>query len=88
MTVFAVYRIWFGKRQGIHKFFDTRELAEEYLMSDEFWGNKLNDKWDKKYRENQVKKDYEIVEMQLTDVLNIILESMNNLESRLDSHNM
>ena len=82
------HRHCFGKRQGIYKFFDTRELAEEYLMSDEFWGGKPADKWDKKYRENKVKKDYEIVEMPLTDVLNIILESMNELESRLDSHNL
>lgn len=88
MTVFAVYRVWFGKRQGIYKFFDTRELAEEYLMSDEYWGGKPNDKWDKKYRENKAKKDFEIVEMPLTDVLNIILESMDELESRLDQHNM
>ena len=87
MTIIAVYHKYFGKRDSIFKFFDTREEADRYLMSDELWGSKTDD-MNREYRENTVRKGYEIVEMPLSEVLNIIKDFSNELEARLDSHNM
>lgn len=87
MVVFAIYHKMFGGSKELHKFFDTKEEAEQYLRSDEFWGSAF-DKYNTDYRESEIRERYEIAEMPLSKVLNIILEFSNGLESRLDQHNM
>jgi len=87
MTVFAIYHKMFGGSKELYRFFDTKEDAEQYLMSDEFWGSAF-DKYNTGYRESEIREHYEIVEMPLSKVLNIILEFSNDLESRLDYHSM
>ena len=87
MAVFAIYHKMFGSSKELYRFFDTKEDAEQYLRSDEFWGSAF-DKYNTGYRENEILKHYEITEMPLSKVLNIILEFSNGLESRLNQHNM
>lgn len=87
MVVFVIYHKMFGGSKELYRFFDTKEDAEQYLRSDEFWGSAF-DKYNTGYRENEIREHYEIVEMPLSKVLNIILEFSNDLESRLDHHNM
>ena len=87
MTVFAIYHKMFGDSKELYKFFDTKEEAEQYLRSDEFWGSAF-DEYNTGYRENEILKHYEIVEMPLSKILNIILEFSNDLGNRLDYHNM
>ena len=87
MAVFAIYHKMFGGSKELYRFFDTKEEAEQYLRSDEFWGSAF-DKYNTGYRESEIRERYEIAEMPLSKVLNIILEFSNGLESRLDQHNM
>lgn len=70
-TVFAAYYKQIGSRRGFVKFFETRQDAESYLISDDYWG-KANDQFDLNYRLRRVKEKFEIVERSLVDVLNEI----------------
>lgn len=85
MTVFALYYKMYCDKKELMKFFDTKEQAETYLRSVEYWGSPF-DEYNTEYRENQIKEKYEIVEMPLSEVLNILLESSKELEARLDNH--
>lgn len=84
MTVFALYYKMFSDKKDLMKFFDTREQAESYIRSDKYWGSPFDEN-NTEYRENQIKEKYEIVEMPLSEVLNILLDASKELDDRFDS---
>ena len=87
ITVFAAYYKQIGGRREFVKFFESRQDAEVYLTSDEYWG-KANDQFDLDYRFRELKEKFEIVERSLVDVLNEIYAWGKDTDARLDSHSM
>lgn len=87
ITVFAAYYKQIGNRREFVKFFESRQDAEAYLTSDEYWG-KAKDKFDLNYRFRKLEEDFVIVERSLVDVLNEIYAWGKDTDSRLDSHSL
>lgn len=87
ITVFAAYYKQIGGGMELIKFFESRQDAEVYLTSDEYWG-KANDQFDLDYRFRKLEEDFEIVERSLVDVLNEIYAWGKDTDSRLDSHSL
>lgn len=87
ITVFAAYYKQIGGRREFVKFFESRQDAEVYLTSDEYWG-KAKDQFDLNYRFRQLKENFEIVERSLVDVLNEIYAWGKDIDARLDLHSM
>lgn len=87
ITVFAAYYKQIGGGKSFIKFFESRQDAEVYLTSDEYWG-KANDQFDLNYRFRQLEEKFEIVERSLVDVLNEIYAWCKDTDSRLDSHSL
>ena len=86
-TVFAAYYKQIGGGREFIKFFESRQDAEIYLTSDEYWG-KANDQFDLNYRFRKLEEDFEIVERSLVDVLNEIYAWGKDTDSRLDLHSL
>ncbi len=87
ITVFAAYYKQIGGSRELIKFFESRQDAEVYLTSDEYWG-KANSQFDLNYRLREFKEKFEIVERSLVDVLNEIYAWGKDTDSRLDSHSL
>lgn len=87
ITVFAAYYKEIGGRRVFVKFFESRQDAEAYLTSDEYWG-KANDQFDLNYRFRELKEKFEIVERSLVDVLNEIYAWGKDTDARLDLHSI
>ena len=87
ITVFAAYYKQIGGGRELIKFFESRQDAEVYLTSDEYWG-KANDQFDLNYRFRKLEEDFEIVERSLVDVLNEIYAWGKDTDSRLDLHSL
>lgn len=51
MTVFALYYKMFRDKKDLMKFFDTKEQAETYLRSVEYWGSPF-DEYNTEYRDS------------------------------------
>ena len=87
LKVFAAYYKQIGGRREFVKFFESRQDAEVYLTSDEYWG-KANDKFDLDYRFRQLEENFVIEERSLVDVLNEIYAWGKDTDARLDYHSM
>lgn len=87
ITVFAAYYKQIGGGRELVKFFESRQDAEVYLTSDDYWG-KANDQFDLNYRFRKLEEDFEIVERSLVDVLNEIYAWGKDTDSRLDLHSL
>ena len=87
ITVFAAYYKQIGGGRSLIKFFESRQDAEVYLTSDEYYG-KANDQFDLDYRFRKLEEDFEIVERSLVDVLNEIYAWGKDTDSRLDLHSL
>lgn len=87
ITVFAAYYKQIGGGRELVKFFESRQDAEVYLTSDEYYG-KSSDQFDLDYRFRKLEEDFEIVERSLVDVLNEIYAWGKDTDSRLDLHSM
>lgn len=87
ITVFVAYYKQKGGRSVFVKFFESRQDAEEYLISDEYWGT-AKDQFDLNYRFREFKENYEIVERSLVDVLNEIYAWGKDIDARLDLHSI
>ena len=87
ITVFAAYYKQIGGRREFVKFFESRQDAEEYLLSDEYWG-KSKDQFDLNYRFKEFKEKFEIVERSLVDVLNEMYAWGKDTDARLDLHSL
>jgi hypothetical protein len=85
ITVFAAYYKQIGGGRELIKFFESRQDAEVYLTSDEYWGKA---DFDLDYRFRKLEEDFEIVERSLVDVLNEIYAWGKDTDSRLDLHSM
>lgn len=85
ITVFAAYYKQIGGGREFVKFFESRQDAEVYLTSDEYYG-KSTDQFDLDYRFKQLEEKFEIVERSLVDVLNEIYAWGKDTEERLDLH--
>lgn len=87
ITVFAAYYKQIGGGRELIKFFESRQDAEVYLTSDDYWG-KAKDQFDLNYRFKEFKEKFEIVERSLIDVLNEIYAWGKDTDARLDLHSM
>ena len=87
ITVFAAYYKQIGGGRELVKFFESRQDAEIYLTSDDYYG-KANSQFDMDYRFKQLEEKFEIVERSLVDVLNEIYAWGKDTDSRLDLHSM
>ena len=87
ITVFVAYYKQIGGRREFVKFFESRQDAEEYLLSDEYWG-KSKDQFDLNYRFKEFKEKFEIVERSLVDVLNEMYAWCKDTDARLDLHSL
>ena len=87
ITVFAAYYKQIGGGRELVKFFESRQDAEVYLTSDEYYG-KSSDQFDLDYRFRQLEEKFEIVERSLVDVLNEIYAWGKDTDARLDLHSM
>ena len=87
ITVFAAYYKQIGGRREFVKFFESRQDAEVYLTSDEYYG-KPSDQFDLVYRFRQLEEKFEIVERSLVDVLNEIYAWGKDTDARLDYHSL
>ena len=81
ITVFAAYYKQIGGGKEFIKFFESRQDAESYLTSDEYWGTA-------KDRFRELEEKFEIVERSLIDVFNEIYAWCNDTDARLDSYSM
>ena len=86
-TVFAAYYKQIGGGRELIKFFESRQDAEVYLTSDDYWG-KAKDQFDLNYRFREFKENFEIVERSLVDVLNEIYAWGKDIDTRLDLHSI
>ena len=86
-TVFVAYYKQIGGRRDFVKFFESRQDAESYLLSDEYWG-KSKDQFDLNYRFKEFKEKFEIVERSLVDVLNEMYAWCKDTDARLDLHSL
>ena len=87
LKVFAAYYKQISGGREFIKFFESRQDAEVYLISDEYCG-KAKDQFDLDYRFKKLEEDFEIVERSLVDVLNEIYARCKDTEDRLDLHSM
>ena len=87
ITVFVAYYKQIGGRREFVKFFESRQDAEEYLTSDEYWG-KAKDQFDLNYRFKEFKEKFEIVERSLVDVLNEMYAWGKDIDARLNLHSL
>lgn len=87
ITVFVAYYKQIGGRRELIKFFESRQDAEVYLTSDEYWG-KAKDQFDLNYRFKEFKEKFEIVERSLVDVLNEMYAWGKDIDARLDLHSL
>ena len=87
LTVFAAYYKQIGGGKEFIKFFESKQDAEVYLISDAYWG-KATDQFDLDYRFKKLEEDFEIVERSLVDVLNEIYAWGKDTEDRLDYHSL
>ena len=87
ITVFAAYYKQIGGGRSLIKFFESRQDAEVYLTSDDYYG-KANDQFALDYRFKQLEEKFEIVERSLVDVLNEIYAWGKDTDSRLDLHSL
>ena len=87
ITVFAAYYKQIGGGKEFIKFFESRQDAESYLTSDEYWGT-AKDQFDLDYRFRELEEKFEIVERSLIDVFNEIYAWCNDTDARLDSYSM
>lgn len=85
ITVFAAYYKQIGGGRDFVKFFESRQDAESYLLSDEYYGA-AKDQFDLDYRFKKLEEDFEIVERSLVDVLNEIYAWGKDTDARLDYH--
>lgn len=87
-TVFAAYyKPMYGSKKLV-KFFESRQDAEEYLISDSYYGYKSKDKFDLNFRLKRLKEKFEIEERSLVDILNELYSRIENIDNRLDYHSM
>jgi hypothetical protein len=87
ITVFAAYYKQIGGGREFVKFFESRQDAEVYLTSDEYYGAS-KDQFELDYRFKQLEEKFEIVERSLVDVLNEIYAWGKDTDARLDLHSM
>ena len=87
-TVFAAYYKQIGGHREFVKFFESRQDAEEYLTSDEYYGKAAKDQFDLNYRFKEFKEKFEIVERSLVDVLNEMYAWGKDTDARLNLHSL
>ena len=86
-TVFVAYYKQIGGGREFVKFFETKQDAEVYLTSGEYYGA-AKDQFDLDYRFRKLEEDFEIVERSLVDVLNEIYAWAKDTDDRLDYHSL
>lgn len=87
LKVFAAYYKQIGGGKEFIKFFESKQDAEVYLISDAYWG-KAKDQFDLDYRFKKLEEDFIIEERSLVDVLNEIYAWGKDTEDRLDYHSL
>ncbi len=85
MNIIAVYYIMSKTELELIRYFETKADAYKYLMND-YFGGETKDKYEIKYRENQIKEKILIKEISIVEVLNELHETTKYTNDRLDYH--